>query len=66
MSSKFWMVYVENSSGSKVRHSDYDTALKEAKRLARLNNGKSVYLMEGILIVSQEVAPLKLTPITWD
>ena len=43
---KFWMVTGE-LNGPKVRHATQESALREAERLANLNNGQEFYVLEA-------------------
>ncbi len=46
---KFWPCYVEGTNGGvHYKHYNLHAARKEAERLARINPGKSVYLLECI------------------
>ena len=44
---KFWMIYVEGKNTPVVRHLDYETAKAECTRLARMETGKKVFLLEA-------------------
>lgn len=61
MLDKFWMCYVQDSDGCKVRHINRTEAMEEAERLSRLpsNAGKKVYLLVVVGYVSYEPMPLK-------
>ena len=45
-SAKFWMV-VGDGNSPKVRHPDYDTAKREAQRLAAAHPGIEFYVLEA-------------------
>lgn len=42
---KFWMVYLEGQNPPKYKHGTYESALKEAKRLAQTHD-KEAYILE--------------------
>lgn len=45
---KFYMVYVEGTCCTKVKHETEGEASKEAERLALLNIGKNVFILTSI------------------
>lgn len=55
---KFWMISSDrpNPMGSKVKHASYETAEKEAERLARLTPGVTFFILESIIGVKKLVA----------
>ena len=57
---KFWMCYVEGTSGCKVRHNSEGEAREEAERLARLkeNIGKNVYVLETTSVCHTDTLPV--------
>ena len=59
---KFWMVYVEGSSGCRYVHDSLSSAKTEAERLARLesNVGRKVFVME-----SSSYAIVNPVPVLW-
>ncbi len=56
----FWMIYVEHGSSPSKKHHSYDSAYKEAERLAKLHIGKKVYILRPTMAVIQELAPLTI------
>ena len=58
---KFWMVYNKTSGNSpRVVHNSYHSALKEAKRLAKLNVG-SEFVVLGSEVVAKAELPVVVT-----
>lgn len=47
---RFYMVYVDGRTGSTCKHESVTGASQEAARLARLNPGTKVYVLETILV----------------
>lgn len=43
----FWMVYVEGKMGSTIKHPSNTEAFVEAERLARLEKGRKVFVLEA-------------------
>lgn len=50
MDNNFWMVYVEGRSASTYKHSTFESAQREAKRLANLSEikGAKVYVLKAV------------------
>jgi hypothetical protein len=46
----FYTCYVDLTGGSNVEHASKAEAVKEAERLARMNVGNKVYLLECVAI----------------
>lgn len=44
---KFWMVYREDSSAPRVKHSSLADAANEARRLAKKHPGKAFFVLEA-------------------
>lgn len=44
MNGTFWMIYVEGGTNPTYKHSTYESALAEAKRLAEITN-KPAYIL---------------------
>ena len=57
-SDKFWCCYVEGTGGYTYRHAARPLAEQEAERLARLNEGKKVYVLETVCHCIAEPAPV--------
>ncbi|KKK94774.1 hypothetical protein LCGC14_2679440 [marine sediment metagenome] len=55
---KFFLVWVNDTPTTRMRHPSYNAACEEANRLARLNSGKKVYVLEAIDYRWVEEAPL--------
>ncbi len=57
---KFWMVWLQDSPTTRVRHPDPVGACEEANRIARLpqNHGKKVYVLEAVDFRWVQEAPL--------
>lgn len=47
MEDTFYMIYVEGGNAPTFTHTTIDTALEEAKRLAKLT-GKKAYILEAV------------------
>ncbi len=47
---KFWMVYLEDQRAPQYKHASYDSALKEAKRLAEQHD-KPAYILQAVHVV---------------
>ena len=60
---KFWMVYVEGTSGCTHKHLTQDLAMAEAERLARLSDrvGRNVFILESTAFC---VSPER--PVIWE
>lgn len=61
MNTPFWMVFVEGGHLPVKKHHRKELASEEAERLARLNPGKNVHVLESIA-----TAVLKPYPVSWD
>ncbi len=61
MPQKFWMVWVKDTPTTRVRHPSHQLAFEEADRLARLNVGKKVYVLEAI-----DYRWVQKTPLTYE
>lgn len=49
---KFWMVWNERGSAPRKRHTTYDSAVTEAKRLAALQPQGKFYVMEAANLIA--------------
>ena len=49
---KFWMLYVEGGGAPAFKHDTEVQARREAVRLAQVNSGKKVYLLEATAAVA--------------
>ena len=58
---KFWMVSVEGTTSSQVRHTSKPSADAEVVRLARLNPGKKVFRLEAMVYCEVKTAPVEWT-----
>lgn len=54
----YWMLYVEGGESPKIQHPNKESAITEAKRLAKIT-GKKVTVLESILFV--ELNEFKIT-----
>jgi hypothetical protein len=54
----FWMVWLHDSPTTNHRHDSYPGAKKEADRIARLNPGKKVYVLEAMDYRMVELPPI--------
>lgn len=45
---QFWMVWREGGSRPRQRHADYDSAVKEAERIAANHPGANTYVMLSV------------------
>jgi hypothetical protein len=47
---KFWMVYADGKTGSTYKHSNLDSAMREAERLAQLPRlkGVKIYVLQVV------------------
>ena len=57
-SDKFWCCYLAGTGGNTHRHLTRQEAEQEAERLARLNEGKKVYVLETVCYCIAEPAPV--------
>ena len=60
---QFYMCYVQGGNSPTREHETYESAVKEANRLALQNSAKNlkVYVLKPVAIVELETPPLKLT-----
>lgn len=63
MTSSFFMVFVENGCTPTYKHSDFESAQTEAKRLTE-TTGKPTYVLQSVLKV--ELSKFNLTPMSCD
>ena len=59
MPQKFYMVWLNDSPTTRVRHPSLDQACDEADRIARLNPGKKVYVLEALDFRVEVMHPLR-------
>lgn len=45
---RFWMVLADNRRETNVRHKSYAEAVKEAERLAGINDGVKFFVLESV------------------
>ena len=57
----FWMVYVSHKNSPTKRHPSEASAITEAQRLALLNKGFNVYVLEAQMYCHTEEAPIVWT-----
>ena len=57
---KFWMVYLEGQKPPQYKHGSYESALKEAKRLAQTYD-KEEYILETTKTVKCELFKIEDT-----
>lgn len=57
---KFWMVYLEGQRPPQYKHGTYESALKEAKRLAKEHDLRA-YILETVKTVELELFKIEDT-----
>lgn len=50
----FYMIYLDGAKGSNVKHKDFDSANKEAERLAS-NTDRKVYILQTVQVFEREL-----------
>ena len=54
----FWMI-AGNGNSPKVRHENYESAVKETTRLAEFNPGIEFYIMEAVECIHKPTATIR-------
>ena len=62
MNRTFWMIYVEGGSNPTFKHSTYESALAEAKRLAELTNKPAYILVADTKVELNKFSLTSLSP----
>ena len=65
----YWMVHCHEHGPARCMHSDYDSARREAKRLAMLNPGRRFFVLAAVEMVRMPAQSLEcrlLDPVEFD
>lgn len=63
MNKTFWMIYVEGGHTPTYKHSTYESAMAEAKRLAELTNKPAYILVTDTMVELDKFRLTSLNPL---
>lgn len=65
MNHKFWLVWNPDGSMPRQRHTSYDSAVREASRLAERHGPQQFFVLEAVS-VAKRTEPVTVTPLLLD